>query len=91
MTNMTKSPDIGLYPLNDCVLVELKQSSKNFSVKEGKYDSRTEGIVVNVPAPMIAAEPIAEDEYGEISMIDANEWHLGKRIHFEEFKEGARI
>jgi len=73
MTN--KEPVIGLYPLNDCVLVELKQSSKNFSVKEGKYDSRTEGIVVAVP----------KQQTDLTAIID------GKRVHFEEFKEGARI
>jgi co-chaperonin GroES (HSP10) len=72
-------PVIGLYPLNDCVLVELKQSHKNFTTKEGKYDSRTEGIVIRIPEtnnPIDAAkvEPL-----------------LKKRVHFEEFKEGGRI
>jgi hypothetical protein len=71
---MKKEPLIGLYPLNDCVLVELKQSSKNFSVKEGKYDTRTEGIVIGIP-----------DINNPISKL------LNKRVHFEEFKEGARI
>lgn len=85
---MNKSePLIGqnLHPLNDCVLVELKQSSKNFTLKEGKYDSRTEGIVVAIP------------EFEEGAITVQNMAHhmlkplLGKRIHFEEFKEGARI
>lgn len=73
-------PIIGqnLHPLNDCVLVELKQSSKNFTTKEGKYDTRTEGIVI----------AIAYDE-----KITMEKWSflVGKRVHFEEFKEGARI
>jgi co-chaperonin GroES (HSP10) len=81
---MKKEPVIGLYPLNDCVLVELKQSSKNFSTKEGKYDSRTEGIV-------IAVNSNANKQYPEfIDNLPATEL-LGKRVHFEEFKEGARI
>lgn len=71
-----QEPVIGLHPLNDCVLVELKQSSKNFTVKEGKYDTRTEGIVISI-APG-AGGTLVNDL-------------LGKRIHFEEFKEGARI
>lgn len=74
---MKKEPVIGqLHPLNDCVLVELKQSSKNFTTKEGKYDTRTEGIVVGV----------RKEHRKEIDTI-----LLGKRVHFEEFKEGARI
>lgn len=76
---MNKEPVIGLYPINDCVLVELKQSRKNVSVKEGKYDTRTEGIVVAVEP---SDESFEEQYYADL---------LGKRIHFEEFKEGARI
>jgi co-chaperonin GroES (HSP10) len=78
---MIKEPLIGLHPLNDCVLVELKQSRKNVSIKEGKYDTRTEGIVVDFgPATSKSLDigyPLAD--------------LLGKRVHFEEFKEGARI
>lgn len=66
-----------LHPLNDCVLVELKQSTKNFNVKEGKYDSRTEGVVVAVPDWLVEGHFV-------------NKLH-GKYIFFEEFKEGARI
>lgn len=79
-------PVIGLYPLNDCVLVELKQSSKNFNIKEGKYDSRTEGIVIRTTTSdaqiYYRGKPMGEN---------TNDWLLGKRVHFEEFKEGARI
>jgi co-chaperonin GroES (HSP10) len=79
-------PVIGLYPLNDCVLVELKQSHKNFTTKEGKYDSRTEGIVVVLPD-----EKVLGKLYGV--PIKSSKYHFlaGKRVHFEEFKEGARI
>jgi len=71
-----------LHPLNDCVLVELKQSSKNFNIKEGRYDSRTEGIVVALPTSSFKDTPY----FGTLP-LDI----LGKRVHFEEFKEGARI
>jgi hypothetical protein len=78
-----------LYPLNGCVLVELQQSSKNFSVKEGRYDSRTEGIVIAVPK----LHELSSLEYNPgAKIIEKNiDFLLSKRIHFEEFKEGARI
>lgn len=77
-------PVIGqLHPLNDCVLVELKQSSKNFNMKEGKYDSRTEGIVVAEPGHVLM------ELYNRLGVGYGD--LLGKRVHFEEFKEGARI
>ena len=84
---MNKAPLIGqLYPLNDCVLVELQQSSKNFTVKEGKYDSRTEGIVVAIPDGITGRYGTLETHsMGIVTML------IGKRVHFEEFKEGARI
>lgn len=94
---MNKEPLIGLYPLNDCVLVELKQSSKNFTIKEGKYDTRTEGIVVAVNDKVVTkSDDQTHIEYpitlklGEELHLDVS-WLIGKRIHFEEFKEGARI
>jgi co-chaperonin GroES (HSP10) len=66
-----------------CVLVELKQSSKNFTVKEGKYDTRTEGIVIaESGATLVETYNKLGISYGELT---------GKRVHFEEFKEGARI
>lgn len=79
--SMNKEPVIGLTPLNDCVLVELKQSSKNFNKKEGKYDTRTEGIVVPI-------EKIGVSDKYDLDDIKAL---FGKTVHFEEFKEGARI
>lgn len=72
-------PVIGLYPLNDCVLVELKQSRKNVNLKEGKYDTRTEGIVLKVPKIGIKYDV---EDFAHV---------IGKRVHFEEFKEGGRI
>lgn len=74
---------LNLHPLNDCVLVELKQSSNNFTTKEGKYDSRTEGIVVAIPTYESAAD--------KLDLGIFRDKLIGKRVHFEEFKEGARI
>lgn len=86
MTNPTK-----LIPLNDCVLVELQQSTKNFNVKESKYQTRTEGIVVAVP-PVWFKNDIYYNEESQIKAIGITLAELvGKRVHFEEFKEGARI
>lgn len=76
---MNNSPIPGqpsLIPVRDCILVRLDKSA----IKEGKYDTRTEGIVVKVP----------ELEYVKIDMIDVQKL-LGKRVFFEEYKEGARI
>lgn len=74
---MNSGVPLALHPLNDCVLVELQQSYKNFSTAEGKYDSRTEGIVIAVP----------EIVGGKFNLKDIH----NKRIFFEEFKEGMRI
>lgn len=91
---MKKEPLIGLYPLNDCVLVELQQSRKNVTTKEGKYDTRTEGVVLALPVKL--------KRYGATTSFSGTSgaagegfaWPddlLGKTIHFEEFKEGSRI
>jgi co-chaperonin GroES (HSP10) len=82
--SMKSEPVSGLIPLNDCVLVELKQSHKNFTTKEGKYDSRTEGIVV-------ALAPYKDPQLVNVTMELKVQDLMGKRVHFEEFKEGARI
>jgi co-chaperonin GroES (HSP10) len=66
---------LNLKPLNDCVLVELQQAYKQFNAKESKYDTRTEGIVIAVPR-------VHDNTIGYL---------VNRRVHFEEFKEGARI
>jgi co-chaperonin GroES (HSP10) len=82
---MSKEPVIGLYPLNDCVLVELQQKHKNFTTKEGKYDTRSEGIVVAVTEHYRKGAK-------ELKSLGTDSLDLmGKRVHFEEFKEGSRI
>lgn len=78
--NSTEPISGQLHPLNGCILVELQQSHKNFTTKETKYESRTEGIVVSIP----------EDTTVPVNSIGVG-FLLGKRVHFEEFKEGARI
>lgn len=60
-----------LQPINDCVLVELGQQHRNFSVSEGKYDTRTNGTVISIDSD--------------------NKELIGKKVYFEEYKEGARI
>lgn len=47
---MNNSPISGLIPINDCVLVQLGQQYNNFAGGiEGKYDTRTNGVVVALP------------------------------------------
>lgn len=79
--------DISLIPVNDCVLVKLEEQYNNFSTHEGKYDSRTHGIVV-------AIQDVSNIKYfpgnrQEVTMRD--EHLLNKRVYWEEYKEGARI
>jgi co-chaperonin GroES (HSP10) len=70
------APSTTLIPVNDCVLVQLEKTS----VKEGKYDTRTNGIVINTPAGGFS------DKYIEdVANL------FNKRVYFEEYKEGARI
>lgn len=69
-----------LKPMQDCVLVELLQKHDKFSTREGRYDSRTEGKVVEIPKGEINAA-----HYKNIEFLQ------DKRIFFEEFKEGSRI
>lgn len=80
---------ISLIPVNDCVLVQLDRTEK----KEGKYDTRTSGIVVAVSRP----EDMGEDEESTKAIDKYNiqlqiaRKMLGKRVYFEEYKEGARV
>lgn len=91
MYMVKKDLSIGLYPLKDCVLVELQQSRKNVSIKEGKYDSRTEGIVIRIPETKSTGTMTSTVSYPTtvpaITMKDL----IGKRVFFEDFKEGSRI
>lgn len=87
---MKREPLIGLYPLSDCVLVELKQSRKNVNIKEGKYDTRTEGVVIRVPEYTATGTVTTVGVPLHNPKVTTKEL-LGKTVHFEEFKEGARI
>jgi len=64
-----------LIPVNDCVLIKLDR----VEVKEGKYQTRTNGIVVAIPAASFDG------------IKHMWEMFIGKRVYFEEYKEGARI
>lgn len=67
----------GLTPVNDCVLVKLEDTHKNFNTTESKYDTRTQGIIVN---------------FGDMTNNSLMTHDLlNKRVYFEEYKEGARI
>lgn len=70
MTDLAQSSP-SLIPFNDCVLVQLEKTS----IKEGRYDTRTSGVVV--------PGTIVEGVRGFMLQ--------GKRVYFEEYKEGARI
>lgn len=84
--NSTEDISAQLHPLNDCVLVELEQKHKQFNTREGKYDSRTEGIVIQIP------NSISNKFRKDTDLIMEDLLFLqGKRVHFEEFKEGSRI
>jgi co-chaperonin GroES (HSP10) len=73
---VSSGQSLNLHPLNDCVLVELKQSTDKFSVKEGRFDSRSEGIVIETENKSHIKRTITEDQYAYLK---------GKRIHFEQF------
>lgn len=88
---MKKEPLIGLYPLNDCVLVELQQSRKNFTTKEGKYDTRTEGVVIRIPEYKVTGTTTGNTSFPLNTPKVSTKDLLGKVVHFEEFKEGGRI
>lgn len=74
MTDLAQSSP-SLIPINDCVLVQLEK----VSLKEGKYDTRTSGIALRVPAMTNNLH------------IGVYDYLLNKRVYFEEYKEGARI
>lgn len=79
---MVQTPSIpgqtSLIPVNDCVLVKLDPTS----IKETKYSTRTSGIAIRV----------ASSTYKGMDTYAMNDVMLqGKRVYFEEYKEGARI
>lgn len=78
---MSSSPttpgQTSLIPMNDCILVLLDKPT----TKETKYSSRTSGIVERTPSMALSSKYDAEDVMAL----------FGKRVHFEEFKEGGRI
>ena len=69
-----------LPPLN-WQLVKLEDTHQNFSTVDGKYDTRTKGIVMKTEAGGFS------DKYDGKDIANL----FGKRVYFEEYKEGARI
>lgn len=77
---MTQTPPIpgqsSLIPVNDCVLVKLDAAT----LKETKYSTRTSGVAISIP-----------EEYTNLAGGTKTQKLVGKRVYFEEYKEGARI
>lgn len=71
----TTSGQTSLIPVNDCVLVKLDRTDK----REGKYDTRTSGILINI------SESFSIPGGTKTAKL------INKRVYFEEYKEGARI
>jgi len=76
---MNQGQPLALIPLNDCVLIKLENQYNNFGAKDGKYETRTNGIV-------IASDHISMTYKGIVTTSI-----IGKRVFFDEYKEGARI
>lgn len=71
----------GLTPVNDCLVVELGGQYKNIQVKEGKYDTQDNGVVIASPAG-----------YGEGGIYyDWVKDVVGKRVWWAPMKEGTRV
>lgn len=77
---MAQTPSIpgqtSLIPVNDCVLVKLDAAT----LKETKYSTRTSGTCMAVSS-----------EYPKNEVAMKLNSCIGKRVYFEEYKEGARI
>lgn len=84
----TTSGQTSLIPVNDCVLIKLDRTDR----REGKYDTRTSGILISLPM-------VNQNQGSSFKGMDTfptqvtNNGNnlIGKRVYFEEFKEGARI
>lgn len=79
---MVQTPPIpgqpSLIPVNNCVLVKLDPTDQ----KETKYSTRTSGIAIRV----------AVSTYKGADTFSTHDLPIeGKRVYFEEYKEGARI
>lgn len=77
---------LALTPINDCLLVELSQSFSNVRTKDGKYQAYTEGMVITLPTWINQADKKLLEPDNKIILSLP-----GKRIFFEEYKEGGHI
>jgi co-chaperonin GroES (HSP10) len=71
---MVKEPN--LRPVNNHVLVELGDHYSNIAVPEGKYDTRTNGVVLHI-----------EFDKAHAWAVDL----LHRKVYWQEFKEGTRV
>lgn len=89
-----------LVPINDCVLIKLEKQYDNFSTVEGKYDTRTHGVVIAVSTN--SKNIISNTDLKAFNSKETfpasnkeknndNDILINKRVYFEEYKEGARI
>ena len=83
---MNTANPLGLIPVNDCILIKLEDTHQNFTTVDGKYETRTHGIVVALPDGITGNHGTLATH----SMSIITNW-IGKRVYFEEYKEGARI
>lgn len=74
-----------LTPINNCLLVEWEKSPyEGIPVPEGKYASRTEGIVVRIAD----TDDSLLDSNGDTVLNVHN--LIGKKVYWEEYKDTVR-
>lgn len=84
----TTSGQTSLIPVNDCVLIKLDRTDR----KESKYDTRTSGILISLP--MVNHSEVSSFKNMDTfptQVTNNGDNLIGKRVYFEEYKEGARI
>lgn len=72
-----------LIPVGERVLVQLGEQYRNIAVTEKKYDSKTNGIIVAVGDP----DARVTTPKGSTAVKSL----IGKRIYWDQFKEGAAV
>lgn len=78
---------IALTPLPGRILVELCDRYEHVATTEQKYDTRTSGICIDVgPTPYNLVGKVSPDEFDS-----AAQGLKGKRVFWEEYKDGAVI
>ena len=76
-------------PINGCVLIKLTSSYEFVATPDKKYDTKTSGIVIATEK-----EEYREwsDTYSsELVTTDTHKGIIGKKVYFEEYKDGTTI